>query len=101
MLDGKEMAPPAAGEAGLQAPTSTKPVKDLSGGQKRRLALIMLILLDEPDVLILDRAGNDLDHRHAGRGGGPVWTPGRARCFWSRTTATSWSASPTTSSLPW
>ena len=33
---------------------------DLSGGQKRRLAL-MLILLDEPNVLILDEPGNDMD----------------------------------------
>ena len=33
---------------------------DLSGGQKRRLQL-MLILLDKPNVLILDEPDNDLD----------------------------------------
>lgn len=35
-------------------------VKDLSGGQRRRLQLL-LILLEEPNVLILDEPGNDLD----------------------------------------
>lgn len=35
-------------------------VKDLSGGQKRRLQFL-LILLNEPNVLILDEPGNDLD----------------------------------------
>ncbi len=36
------------------------PVETLSGGQKRRLQL-MLILLDSPNVLILDEPSNDLD----------------------------------------
>ncbi|UFU07401.1 ABC-F family ATP-binding cassette domain-containing protein [Ruania halotolerans] len=36
------------------------PVKDLSGGQQRRLQLL-LILLDQPNVLILDEPTNDLD----------------------------------------
>ena len=36
------------------------PVCDLSGGQKRRFQL-MLVLLDRPNVLILDEPGNDLD----------------------------------------
>lgn len=35
-------------------------VKDLSGGQRRRLQLL-LILLSEPNVLILDEPTNDLD----------------------------------------
>ncbi|MEE6273134.1 ABC-F family ATP-binding cassette domain-containing protein [Georgenia sp. MJ206] len=36
------------------------PVKDLSGGQKRRLQLL-LVLLGQPNVLILDEPTNDLD----------------------------------------
>lgn len=35
-------------------------VRDLSGGQRRRLQL-MLTLLDRPNVLLLDEPGNDLD----------------------------------------
>lgn len=35
-------------------------VSDLSGGQRRRLALLCVIL-DEPNVLVLDEPGNDLD----------------------------------------
>ena len=35
-------------------------IKDLSGGQARRLQLL-LILLDEPNVLILDEPTNDMD----------------------------------------
>ena len=35
-------------------------IKDLSGGQRRRLALLCVIL-EEPNVLVLDEPGNDLD----------------------------------------
>ena len=35
-------------------------VRDLSGGQRRRLALLCVIM-DEPNVLVLDEPGNDLD----------------------------------------
>ncbi len=35
-------------------------VRDLSGGQRRRLALLCVIL-DEPNMLVLDEPGNDLD----------------------------------------
>ncbi|MGW9114866.1 ABC-F family ATP-binding cassette domain-containing protein [Microbacterium sp. NPDC055683] len=45
---------------GFSSAQLSTPVKDLSGGQKRRLQLL-LVLLDQPNVLILDEPTNDLD----------------------------------------
>jgi len=45
---------------GFTSAQLSTPVRDLSGGQKRRLQLL-LILLEGPNVLILDEPTNDLD----------------------------------------
>ena len=45
---------------GFASAQLSTPVKDLSGGQQRRLQLL-LILLSQPNVLILDEPTNDLD----------------------------------------
>ena len=60
-IDGKELTPAQLLERlGFEASHLNAAVSDLSGGQKRRLQL-MLILLDKPNVLILDEPDNDLD----------------------------------------
>jgi ATP-binding cassette subfamily F protein uup len=58
---GKEMTPTQLLErVGFQSAQLSTRVRELSGGQKRRLQLL-LIILDEPNVLILDEPTNDLD----------------------------------------
>ncbi len=58
---GKELSPGQLLERlGFSSAQLSTPVKDLSGGQRRRLQLL-LILLDEPNVLILDEPTNDMD----------------------------------------
>ncbi|WP_226531654.1 ABC-F family ATP-binding cassette domain-containing protein [Microbacterium paraoxydans] len=45
---------------GFSSAQLSTPVKDLSGGQQRRLQLL-LVLLEQPNVLILDEPTNDMD----------------------------------------
>lgn len=61
VIDGKEVSPAQLFEQlGFSKTVLSDTVDTLSGGQKRRLQL-MLILLDAPNVLILDEPSNDLD----------------------------------------
>ncbi|RSX50189.1 ABC transporter ATP-binding protein [Bifidobacterium callimiconis] len=61
IVDGKEVTPGQLMERlGFESAQLMTPIRDLSGGQKRRMQLL-LILLDEPNVLIMDEPGNDLD----------------------------------------
>ena len=61
VIAGKEYTPTKLLESlGFETSELDTPIADLSGGQARRLAL-MCVLLGEPNVLILDEPGNDLD----------------------------------------
>ncbi len=61
VIDGKEVSPAQLLEQlGFTNAHLNMPVETLSGGQQRRL-MLMLILLDSPNVLILDEPSNDLD----------------------------------------
>ena len=61
VIDGKETSPEKLCERlGFSTQQLWSRIGDLSGGQRRRLSLLLTIL-DEPNVLILDEPGNDLD----------------------------------------
>ena len=61
LVEGKEVSPSQLMERlGFESSQLMTRIGDLSGGQKRRMQLL-LILLDEPNVLIMDEPGNDLD----------------------------------------
>ena len=60
-VDGKDMTPAQLLERlGFSRAHLSARVGELSGGQRRRLQLL-LVLLDEPNVLILDEPTNDVD----------------------------------------
>ena len=60
-IDGKEHTPAQLLERlGFRRQHLSARVDDLSGGQKRRLQLLML-LLSEPNVIVLDEPTNDVD----------------------------------------
>lgn len=60
-IDGKSYSPQKLLElVGFNIKDFMSRICDLSGGQLRRLAL-MCVLLEQPNVLILDEPGNDLD----------------------------------------
>ena len=61
VVDGKETSPERLAERlGFGRAELMSYVGDLSGGQRRRLA-ILCVLMEEPNVLVLDEPGNDLD----------------------------------------
>lgn len=61
MVDGRPQTPEQLLERlGFARGELSTPIGDLSGGQRRRLA-ILCILMEEPNVLVLDEPGNDLD----------------------------------------
>lgn len=61
VVDGRPQSPERLLERlGFEKREFPTPVGELSGGQRRRLALLCVIL-EEPNVLVLDEPGNDLD----------------------------------------
>lgn len=100
IVDGKEVTPGQLMERlGFESAQLMTPIRDLSGGQKRRMQLLH-ILLDEPNVLIMDEPGNgnlaDTDMLAVMEDLLDTW-PGTLIVV-SPTTGTCWSASPISSS---
>ena len=61
LSDGREItAGLLADRFGFRGEKARTPVRDLSGGERRRLQL-MRLLMGEPNVLLLDEPTNDLD----------------------------------------
>ncbi|MEY8436433.1 ABC-F family ATP-binding cassette domain-containing protein [Atopobiaceae bacterium 24-176] len=61
VIGGKEQSTTSLLESlGFESKETFTRLGDLSGGQRRRLALLC-VLLEEPNVLVLDEPGNDLD----------------------------------------
>jgi ATP-binding cassette subfamily F protein uup len=61
VIEGKEYSSEQLFERlGFEHADLLTPLADLSGGQRRRLALL-LVIIDEPNVLVLDEPGNDMD----------------------------------------
>ena len=61
MIEGKSYSPAQLLERlGFESNHLNALISDLSGGQRRQLSILML-LMKEPNVLILDEPGNDLD----------------------------------------
>lgn len=61
LVEGKNLSPAQLLERlGFETNHLNSRISDLSGGQKRQLNLLMA-LMEEPNVLILDEPGNDLD----------------------------------------
>lgn len=62
-IDGKDLTPAQLLERlGFSKAHLSTRVDELSGGQKRRLQLLLL-LLSEPNVILLDEPTNDVDHQ--------------------------------------
>ncbi len=61
IIEGKSQSPEQLVERlGFERGELSTYVRDLSGGQQRRLA-ILCVLMEEPNVMVLDEPGNDLD----------------------------------------